>query len=313
MPDVACAQHALDDELVHHPVPHANRQETEHGAGPGHQRMVRRLPHRHAIVSAVMGQMRRTDVQRLVPDAAGGDILVDHILEAINDAARCCHRLQRQDGEQGDAADLDDGGQDARPGHGVETAIDRPAAGEDAGANDAPQKRPSEEAGQRQPAGIHHRRHEDGDVGEDSQQGESQTHPRPEALGQIFRHGGDAGPDQERHEQEDDDDLGQGGLPLGQGGRHAEQVAGADQADEMLGGDIGGDIGAAHHIPGQPPSGQKIVAGRAALAAAGDKAHHAQRRQEDEKLDIIERQHGQGGIHETAPTALFHSARLRLV
>jgi hypothetical protein len=70
-----------------------------------------------------------------------------------------------------------------------------------------------------------------------------------------LRHGDHLRPDQERHEQKDDDDFRQGGLPLGQGGGHAEDIAGADQTDEMLGRDIGGDITAAHRVPGQPPAG----------------------------------------------------------
>ena len=59
MPDVARAQHALDDELVHHPVPHADREKAEKDAGPGRQGMVRRLEYRHAVVRAILGEMRR--------------------------------------------------------------------------------------------------------------------------------------------------------------------------------------------------------------------------------------------------------------
>ena len=38
-------------------------------------------------------------------------------------------------------------------------------------------------------------------------------------------------------------------------GRHALDVADADQPDKMLGRDIGGDIGAADHVPGQRATG----------------------------------------------------------
>ena len=77
----------------------------------------------------------------------------------------------------------------------------------------------------------------------------------------------------------------------------------------MLGGDIGGDIAAAHRVPGQLAAGEEVIGGIAALAPARPDAHRAQGRQEDKELDIIERQHRQMS-HISPACLLRHSLPL---
>ena len=293
MVQVLRREHALDQELVDHGVPQADVEEAEYPVRPGIGLVGQRLDHGQAVVVSLLDDFRRQLVDGFRPLPALRRVALEHRAEALDDAAAVAERLQAEHGHREAADDHHQDGQHVHPGDRFQAAPDGPDASHQPDQGDRePQAerrafRHAESAVeihqrlQREAAAVDHRRQEGEDVGQDSDHREGNPHLRVEAFLQEFRRREDPGRQQEGNEQPDHEGEGDHRAPLA--GRHGDAVdeGRADQADEVLGGNVGGDVRRTHHVPGQRAAGQEVVGrillGRALHAARGEVADHAQR------------------------------------
>ena len=284
-------QGALHDVLVEAPVEEVGDPEAEQVDRPGHGRVIGRAHHVQLAGNAVDGGggfavIERPESRCAVDDGAAGalqgagDVSVDEVRRGdgggVNHAGAAggirIHAAEGREGEVGDdaAADEQAGTPDeVRPSAGFQTAdvdVDGGADGDDDAACGHGEVKVDGDDGR---AGV-----DDGGGGhadEDEQVGDGHCHSgnAVEALFQELRDGEDAALEQHRQEGEGDDDEHDGGQPFIAGDGDAQPVGCLSaHADELLGGDVGGEQGEAHEPPAQAAAGEEVVRGSAFLVVA---------------------------------------------
>ena len=196
--------------------------------------------------------------------------------------------LAQGDGDDGQAArdqqaDLHDVGQ----GHGLQPAPDligQRKHGDDHEGGELvdPRHRVHGDGAKPQDRG-----HIDEDVEAQPEHGHDAAHRRSVPLLQKLRHGRDIVAQEDGQEELGDDQEGEGGHPLIGGDGEADGVSRARHADDLLGGDVGGDQRGADGPPGQGPARQEVVgAGGLGVVAA-----HRHPLRQTEHGDRVDREH----------------------
>ncbi len=202
-----------------------------------------------------------------------------------------CHQVREAAEEAIGAADLRQGQagddqathhqqghlDDIRQGHGLEAAGDLVEQSERTQARQHPEGIEAGHGGHRRTAQPQDRGQVDENVEDEPEHRHQVFDAGPEALLQEARHGGDAVPEEHRQEPFADDDQGDRRHPLIGSDGQADLVARSRHADDLFGGNVGGDQRGADGPPRQAVIGQEVALGRdflGGLAAANHLGQH---------------------------------------